>query len=279
LSKNIISKNKNTINMDNNGILPDDSNPPQVIDDRTIVGLPPERAKKTSRNRWCLMEIASPDEKDKDVMVYTYPFTEDPRDQLLIAYLSEIKPFMKEFGQAGPAWTRVLKGLLNEKENEDDYVFKGGLAMTTIKNRWEEYQKFVKTYQARVPFNTGGDNEEGHYLIVAIEKLVNDYTDYKDKIEIAKTQKHNKRQMEMDGADNLRQAGIGNLQRNKEPNISDIEEASSNGGSSKKPPRKKLIQSFASSIMVEQHHKRQLLREKNMEKISSSSYYRLKIRK
>jgi hypothetical protein len=134
------------------------------------------------------MEMITQDEKDKDVAVYTYPFTDDLRDQLLIAYLSEIKPFMQEFGQTGPAWTRVLKGLINEKENEDDYVFKGGLAMSTIKNRWEEYQKFVKNYQARVPFNTGGDDEEGHFLIVAIEKLVNDYNDFKDKAELDKKQ-------------------------------------------------------------------------------------------
>jgi hypothetical protein len=88
----------NTFIMDNNGILPADNNPPQVIDDRTIVGLPPERAKTTSRNRWGLMEIVSNDEKDKDIVVYTYPFTEDPRDQLLIAYLSENKTCMQEFG-------------------------------------------------------------------------------------------------------------------------------------------------------------------------------------
>jgi hypothetical protein len=74
-------------------------------------------------------------------------------------------------------------------------------------------------------------------LIVAIEKLVNNDTDFKDQKEIAKTQKHNKQQMEMDGAGNLRQACIVNLKCNKESNVSDLEEASSNGGSSKKPAR------------------------------------------
>jgi hypothetical protein len=60
--------------MDNNGILLEDSNLPQVVDDHTIVGLPPERVKKTSRNRWGPMEMITQDKKDKDVAVYTYPF-------------------------------------------------------------------------------------------------------------------------------------------------------------------------------------------------------------
>jgi hypothetical protein len=254
--------------MDSNGVLPLDNNPPDDIEDRIILGIPPERAKKLTHNRWCHMEIKSKDEKGQ--VVYTYPFVDDPRDQLLIAYLSEYKPFKQEFGKTGPAWDKVLEGLSNEKENEDNYVFKNGsLAMTTIKNRWEEYIKFVGKYQARVPLNTGGDNEQHHHLIVAIEKLVNIHKDHTETKEKEKTEKHNKKIKEMDGADNLRQTGLGNMKRNKKRNESDksdVEEGSVSGGSSKKPRRKKSAYSLGSSTLAEQHHERILLREKNIEK-------------
>jgi hypothetical protein len=155
----------------------DDNNPPGIIDDRIIVGLPPpERVKKATRNRWGPLELST--EKD-GVMEYTYPFLEDPKDMLLISYFCTYKPFVQQFGNTCPAWTKCLDGLKTEKLNDDEFVFKDGtLAMRTIKNRWEDYVTFIKGYQARVPYNTGGDNEPEPELLVELEKLVNEYNDF-----------------------------------------------------------------------------------------------------
>jgi hypothetical protein len=156
----------------------DDNNPPGIIDDRIIVGLPPpERVKKATRNRWGPLELST--EKD-GVMEYTYPFLEDPKDMLLISYFCTYKPFVQQFGNTCPAWTKCLDGLKTEKLNDDEFVFKDGtLAMRTIKNRWEDYVTFIKGYQARVPYNTGGDNEPEPELLVELEKLVNEYNDFR----------------------------------------------------------------------------------------------------
>jgi hypothetical protein len=181
----------------------DDDNNLPVIDDRIIVGLPPpERVKKSSRNRWGPLELSTDNNGIKE---YTYPFVDDPGDMALISYFCTYKPFAQPFGKTCPAWQKCLNGLKGEKLNNDEYIFKDGvLAMQTIKNRWDDYVEFIKDYQARVPFYTGGDNEPEPALLVELKKLVNAYSDFQGAQVTKKNKLHSKKQKELDAADNHR---------------------------------------------------------------------------
>jgi hypothetical protein len=66
------------------------NNPPGIIDDRIIVGLPPpECVKKATRNHWRPLELST---EENGIAKYTYPFLKDPRVMLLISYFCMYNP-------------------------------------------------------------------------------------------------------------------------------------------------------------------------------------------
>jgi hypothetical protein len=136
-----------------------------------------------------------------------------------------------------------------------------------IKNQWDDYVEFIKQYQARVPFNTGGDNEPEPALLVEFEKLVNAYNDFCGGKVNKKNKLHNKKQKKLDASKSLRQAGLQSIMHRREEALSDLEEDSgtdSGKSSCKKPLRKKQAVSMPSSLMVEQHHEQSLAGEKKL---------------
>lgn len=153
----------------------------------------------------------SNDTNEEGVLVETYPFLEgeDPKDEKLMKYVMQSRPFALGRNEKGPAWEDVATTL---SKTATDH-FPKGISSKAVKDRFNTIMKAMKSKEAKAPIRSGTDDENISDFISLAESLYHDFDSCQQDAVGKKDNSLAQKRKDREHAEVLRRTSLGELSR------------------------------------------------------------------